>query len=117
MGFLFKDKISGKQYTSLGTSTRASGTNFLSSAALGHYRSPNSGASHQYPGGAVLAFAANSTTAVSISFNVRSSLTDGGTAAFVLVQFSNLKVGDVYKCGPMVNTNSGPNVYPLLEEY
>lgn len=117
MGLLFTDKISGKQYTSLGTTARAAGTNFLSSAAFGHYRAPNGGASHQYSGGVALAFAANAPTAVSIVFNVRSSLTEGGTAALVTVQFSNLKIGDVYKCGPMVYTSTGPNVYPLLEEY
>lgn len=116
MGLLFTDKVSGKQYTSLGPTPKTAGAVFVGSA--GHYRAPNGGASNLYSGGAPTGFVATTTANVGANVFIRTNGVDAAAHTYVAVTFAAPRPGDVYKVGPMngVFAGAGP-VYPLLEAY
>lgn len=116
MGLLFTDKVSGKQYTSLGPTPKAAGAVFV--GAAGHYRAPNGGAVNPYSGGAPIGFVATTTANVATNVFIRTNGVDAAAHTYVAVTFVTPRPGDVYKVGPMnaVLAGAGP-VYPLLEEY
>lgn len=114
MGFLFTDKISGKQYTSPGVIN--AGVVFLGSAAAGQFRQPGASPSDSFPGGVAFGFSPTTTATAIVNCIVRNGGVDGGGATpYVQVSFATPTVGEVYRVGGFYQV-SGAQTYPLLEE-